>query len=222
MEHANVDVVIVCPVQTSIASEQGLNQLLAWVTPQTPTAHPQANSSNPWPMLGQSLAHRDPTPAGGSPSLISPHAMPLELRQQALQKLQQQQQHQQGAEQGMSGDVSVQPGSSRQSSGTMQRNFQSPTLASQQPSGLSAQQLLLLQQHMQVPDLVPSASASAQHMATCAVADVIPNNRKPGVAVRLAKTPLQFAVCLLAVCGSFTFSSTAFCSVSAVSSTMCC
>ena len=186
-----------------MASEQGLNQLLAWVTPQTPTANPQANLSNPWPMLGQSLAHRDPTPAGAGPSLISPHAMPLELRQQALQKLQQQQQHQQGAEQGMSGDLSVQPGSSRHSSGTMQRNFQSPTLASQQPSGLSAQQLLLLQQHMQVPVLRPSASARAQHMATCAPAVVTLNRCEPceGVAERLARTPLQFAVCLLAVCG---------------------
>ena len=136
-----------------MANEQGLNRLLAWVTPQTPTAIPQANLSNPWPMLGQSLAQRDPTPAGAGPSMMSAHGMPPELRHQALHKLQQQQQHQQGAEQGMSADLSMQPGSSRQSSGTMQRNFQSPTLASQQPSQLTAQQLLLLQQHMQVPVL---------------------------------------------------------------------
>jgi len=106
-------------------------------------------------MFGQSLAQRDLLPAGAAPSMTSPQGIPLELRQQALQKLQQQQHqqqqlHQQGAEQVMSGGVSTQPGSSRQSSGTIQRNFQSPTLATQPQSQLNPHQLILLQQHMQV------------------------------------------------------------------------
>ncbi len=138
-----------------MANEQSLNQLLGGVTPQTPTANLQGNLTNPWPMFGQSLAQRDLMPAGAAPSMTSPQGIPLELHQQALQKLQQQQQqqqhhHQQGAEQGMSGGVSTQPGSSRQSSGTIQRNFQSPTLATQSQSQLNPHQLMLLQQHMQV------------------------------------------------------------------------
>lgn len=134
--------------QASMASDQSLNQLLGGVTPHTPTANLQGNLPNPWPMFGQSLAQRDLLPAGAAPSMTSPQGIPLELRQQALQKLQQQQHHQ-GAEQGMSGGVSTQPGSSRQSSGTMQRNFQSPTLATQLQSQLTPHQLMLLQQHMQ-------------------------------------------------------------------------
>ncbi|DBB11186.1 TPA: hypothetical protein ACH3X3_006638 [Trebouxia sp. C0006] len=139
--------------QASMANDQSLNQLLGGVTPHTPTANLQGNLPNPWPMFGQSLAQRDLLPAGAAPSMTSPQGIPLELRQQALQKLQQQQQqqqlHQQGAEQGMSGGVSTQPGSSRQSSGTIQRNFQSPTLATQPQSQLNPHQLMLLQQHMQ-------------------------------------------------------------------------
>ncbi|DBA76344.1 TPA: hypothetical protein ACH3X1_010055 [Trebouxia sp. C0004] len=138
--------------QASMANNKSLNQLLGGVTPQTPTANLQDNLPNPWPMFGQSLAQRDLLPAGAAPSMTSPQTIPLELRQQALQKLQQQQQqqqhHQQGAEQGMSGGVSTQPGSSRQSSGTVQRNFQSPTLATQPQSQLNLHQLMLLQ-HMQ-------------------------------------------------------------------------
>lgn len=138
-------------VQASMANDQSLNQLLGGVTPQTPTANLQGNLPNPWPMFGQSLAQRDLLPAGAAPSMTSPQGIPLELRQQALQKLQQQQQqHQQGAEQGMSGGVSAQPGLSRQSSGTIQRNIQSPTLATQPQSQLNPHQLMLLQQHMQV------------------------------------------------------------------------
>lgn len=140
-------------VQASMANDQSLNQLLGGVTPHTPTANLQGNLPNPWPVFGQSLAQRDLLPAGAAPSMTSPQAIPLELRQQALQKLQQQQQqHQQSAEQGMSGGISTQPGSSRQSSGTIQRNFQSPTLATQPQlqSQLNPHQLMLLQQHMQV------------------------------------------------------------------------
>ncbi len=138
-------------VQASMANDQSLNQLLGGVTPQTPTANLQGNLPNPWPMFGQSLAQRDLLPAGAAPSMTSPQGIPLELRQQALQKLQQQQQqHQQGAEQGMSAGVSAQPGLSRQSSGTIQRNIQSPTLATQPQSQLNPHQLMLLQQHMQV------------------------------------------------------------------------
>ncbi len=134
-----------------MANDQSLNQLLGGVTPQTPTANLQGNLPNPWPMFGQSLAQRDLLPAGAAPSMTSPQGIPLELRQQALQKLQQQQQqHQQGAEQGMSAGVSAQPGLSRQSSGTIQRNIQSPTLATQPQSQLNPHQLMLLQQHMQV------------------------------------------------------------------------
>ena len=138
-------------MQASMANDQSLNQLLGGVTPQTPTANLQGNLPNPWPMFGQSLAQRDLLPAGAAPSMTSPQGIPLELRQQALQKLQQQQQqHQQGAEQGMSAGVSAQPGLSRQSSGTIQRNIQSPTLATQPQSQLNPHQLMLLQQHMQV------------------------------------------------------------------------
>lgn len=134
-----------------MANDQSLNQLLGGVTPQTPTANLQGNLPNPWPMFGQSLAQRDLLPDGAAPSMTSPQGIPLELCQQALQKLQQQQQqHQQGAEQGMSGGVSAQPGLSRQSSGTIQRNIQSPTLATQPQSQLNPHQLMLLQQHMQV------------------------------------------------------------------------
>jgi hypothetical protein len=138
-----------------MANDQSLNQLLGGVNPQTPTANLQGNLPNPWPMFSQSLAQRDLLPAGAAPSMTSPQGIPLELRQQALQKLQQQQHqqqqlHQQGAEQVMSGGVSTQPGSSRQSSGTIQRNFQSPTLATQPQSQLNPHQLMLLQQHMQV------------------------------------------------------------------------
>ena len=138
--------------QASMATDHSLNQLLGGVIPQTPTANLQGNPPNPWPMFGQSLAQRDSLPAGAAPSMTSPQAVPLELHQQALQKLQQQQQHQQSAEQGMSGGVSTQPGSSRQSSGTIQRNFQSPTLATQPQlqSQLNPHQVMLLQQHMQV------------------------------------------------------------------------
>lgn len=139
--------------QASMANDQSLNQLLGGVTPHTPTANLQGNLPNPWPVFGQSLAQRDLLPAGAAPSMTSPQAIPLELRQQALQKLQQQQQqHQQSAEQGMSGGISTQPGSSRQSSGTIQRNFQSPTLATQPQlqSQLNPHQLMLLQQHMQL------------------------------------------------------------------------
>jgi len=134
-----------------MANDQSLNQLLGGVTPQTPTANLQGNLPDPWPMFGQSLAQRDLLPDGAAPSMTSPQGIPLELRQQALQKLQQQQQqHQQGAEQGMSAGVSAQPGLSRQSSGTIQRNIQSPTLATQPQSQLNPHQLMLLQQHMQV------------------------------------------------------------------------
>ncbi len=135
-----------------MANEQSLHQLLGGVNPQTPTANLQGNLPNPWPMFGQSLTQRDLMPPGAPPSMTSPQGMTLELRQQALQKMQQQQQqhHQQGAEQGISGGVSTQPGSSRQSSGTIQRTFQSPTLAAQPQSQLNPHQLMLLQQHMQV------------------------------------------------------------------------
>lgn len=137
-----------------MANDQSLNQLLGGVTPHTPTANLQGNLPNPWPMFGQPLAQRDLLPAGAAPSMTSPQGIPLELRQQALHKLQQQQQqqqlHQQAAEHVMSGGVSTQPGSCRQSSGTIQPNFQSPILAAQPQSQLNPHQLMLLQQHMQV------------------------------------------------------------------------
>ena len=161
-------------MQTSMGNDQGLTQLLAGGTPQGPLGNPQGNLSNPWPItshgFGQSLSQRDPlSAAAGAAALMSPHGLPPDLRQQALQKLQQQQQ--QGVEQsnllrGMSGELPIQPGSSRQSSGTMQRNFQSSTLP-EQHSQLNTQQLLLLQQHFQVCFLLLLIAIQLSWMKLC-------------------------------------------------------
>lgn len=137
-------------LQSVMGNNQTLNQMLGGATPQNPLANLATNPPNPWPTLGHSLTQRDSLPTGVGPSLMSPHGIPPELQQQALQKLQQQQGADQGGlHRGMSGDLSMQPGSSRQSSATMQHNFQLPSLPAQ-ASQLNPKQLMLLQQHMQV------------------------------------------------------------------------
>ena len=159
---------------------QGLEQLKV-VTPQTPLAsptpsHPNAQT-NKHPGFAHALMHPDAFQPSIGAAMLSTNAFPPEMRQQAIQKLQlqylhhqqqqqQQQQQQHGEEQqqgtlhrALSADLSGQIGSSRQSSGTIQRYSQSPTMpAQQQPQqpGLTPQQMMLLHHMQQVsPSCMP-------------------------------------------------------------------
>ena len=147
-------------------------------TPQTPLtsptpSHPHAHT-NKHTDFAHALMQRDAFRASAGAAMLSPNAFPPEMQQQAIQKLQlqylhhqQQQQQQQGGEQqqggveqgalhtGMSADPSAQIGSSRQSSGTMQRYSRSPSMPAQQQeqqpgSGLTPQHMMLLHHMHQV------------------------------------------------------------------------
>ena len=148
-------------LQGNICNETNLEALLggSYTHPSQQPPH-----ASPWPNISPALAQRDSLNLSASlPDGISP-----ELRHQAIQKLQQQQQQQllqqqqdrqliMGQGKG-SGEVALALGpdangnNSRQSSASMQRLPQSPTLAQtqQQQQRLTASQILYLQQNLQV------------------------------------------------------------------------
>ena len=159
-------------LQASLCNESGLDGLLGGTHFKPPT-------SPLWPHPSPALAQQDSL----NPSASLPNGIPSELRQQALRKLQQQQQQQHQQQQQMlaqqdrqaslgqgSGPCGEGPlphgggtggNNSRQSSASMQRFPQSPTLAqtqqkqvqpqSLQPQPqLSAAQMMYLQQNYQV------------------------------------------------------------------------
>lgn len=149
-------------LQGNLCNETNLEALLGGSYPHPSQQPPQAS---PWPNISPALAQRDSLNLSASlPDGISP-----ELRHQAIQKLQQQQQQQllqqqqdrqlmMGQGKG-SGEVALALGAdangnnSRQSSASMQRFPQSPTLAQtqqQQQQRLTASQILYLQQNLQV------------------------------------------------------------------------
>lgn len=172
-------------LQSKVRPGQGLEQHRV-VTPQTPIAsptpsHPNAQT-NKQPGFSHALMHPDAFQPSVGAAMLSTNAFPPEMRQQAIQKLQlqylhhqhqqQQQQHQQGEQQqhgalhrALSADLSGQLGSSRQSSGTIQRHSLSPTMPAQQQlqqpqqpqqPGLTPQQMMLLHHMQQVsPSCMP-------------------------------------------------------------------
>lgn len=161
-------------LQANLGPGQAFEQLRG-ANPQTPLASPSSGHPNSHPEFPQALMQRQTCQPGAASAMLSqPSTVPPELRQQAIQKLQlqylQQQQQQvgeQGAlQRGMSVDLSAQPGSSRQSSGTVRRYSQSPTMPAQQlqQPALTPQQMMLLHHIQQVT--APARKSTVQFPVT--------------------------------------------------------
>ena len=178
-----MDTVTAVGLQANIGPGPVLDHLRG-AGPHTPLAsptpsHPSAQS-NRCPGPPHALTHHDAFQASPA-SLLSPNTFPPEMRQQAVQKLQlqclhdQQQQQQQEQQQsvaeqgdlhrGMSTELSGQRGSSRQSSATILRYSQSPTMPAQQQTQqppLNPQHMMLLYHMQQVIPLLRPLLIAAQ------------------------------------------------------------